>query len=123
MFERIEKLRKKSDAEKIRYIFGISIGVTAVVALFWGVATTFKVNNGSFSFTVESSEGDGMQGFGKKVGDSWGVFFPDVEPTIVATSTPDEASSTSPYRDLEVMLGQPEVADDGGEDPSADIGE
>jgi hypothetical protein len=111
MFKHIEKMRQKSDAEKVRYILGVSLGITAIIAAFWTVALAVRINSGSVSFKVDAPKGEGLKDISGKIGDSWEKFFPKVDP--VATSTPTgfagatgEASSAP-----DVILDQPQVVD------------
>lgn len=50
MLDKIEKMRKKSRAERQRMTVFLSIGITAVVALIWGTAILPRV------FTLNNSE-------------------------------------------------------------------
>lgn len=101
MFKHIEKMRRKSDAEKTRYILGVSLGVTAVIATFWGVSLAVRINDGGFSFGIEVPEGNHLKDIGGRIGDSWEDFFPNVDPATTSPSAPV----------TDVMLDQPRVID------------
>jgi len=105
MFELIEKLRGKSEGEKRRFVFLFSASVTLVIAVFWLVAVIFRINSGSLSFEVNAPDGGGIGTIGQRLEESWGDFFPKAEPTVVAGTSTDDASSTSRYPVLEEILG------------------
>jgi cytoskeletal protein RodZ len=104
MFEHIERLRKKSDAEKLRVVLGISAGITLLIAVFWGIAVAFRIESGSLSFKVNASQDSKIKSIGSKITNSWGDFFPSVT-SDAATQTPASAEPESPYQ---VLLGAPE---------------
>lgn len=89
MFKHIEKMRQKSDAEKVRYILGVSLGITAIIAAFWVVALAVRINSGSVSFKIDGAESKGVKDIGGKMGNSWEKFFPKAESVATSTPAPD----------------------------------
>jgi hypothetical protein len=50
MFKYLESLRAKPESERRRAVLWISITITAIIFIIWGVALGMRMNAGSFSF-------------------------------------------------------------------------
>ncbi|MFA6158272.1 MAG: hypothetical protein WC763_01440 [Candidatus Paceibacterota bacterium] len=117
MFKHIEKLRNKSDAEKLRFIFGASATATLVIALFWVVALVFRLENGGLSFEINTPQNNNLKDIGSKIGGSWDQFFPKddgvkVSTTSQATTTDYVAPiDTVPSDDVAAPVDGPYPAD------------
>lgn len=110
MFQHIENLRRKSEAEKRRFVFLFAVGVTLVIASFWLVSFVMKVKSGTLSFDLETPRTDG-KGFGQQIEESWEEFFPSVPPAV--TPAEDAPVSQEEEASPEVMLGEPESVEQG----------
>ncbi len=55
MFDYIDKLRKKSDAEKNRFVLIVSISVVTILFILWGVSLAVKISHGDFMNSESSS--------------------------------------------------------------------
>ena len=94
MFDYIEKLRKKPEAEKRKAALLISICVTLVIALIWGGMFAMRISSEGFSNAAGSSSGDAPS-----LGQSFSNFTDQVKGIIKnasdLTSTSSAAGSTA----------------------------
>ena len=49
MLTYLENLRKKPESERRKAVLSISVGVTLVIALIWGVTLSFRIGETDFS--------------------------------------------------------------------------
>lgn len=49
MFQYLEKLRRKPEAERRKTVLLISLGVTLIIALVWAVTLSFRLKGADFS--------------------------------------------------------------------------
>ncbi len=105
MFHHIEKLRRKSEGEKQRFVFLFAAGVTLVIVSLWLVAFVMRVKSGDLSFDINAPQIEG-KGIGEQIEESWGQFFPSVDPIDVPAEDAEVSQDQQPSS--EVMLGEPE---------------
>lgn len=107
MFEFIEKMRKKPEGERHRFVFMSAVSVTLVIAAVWGTSVAYRIHTGSLSFKIAVPETSELSNIGQRLSDSWGDFFPEEN-----TSAPQSVSSSteSRYPALEEIFGDREAA-------------
>ena len=93
MFDYIDKLRKKPEPERRKTVLFISIGVTLVVAIIWGVAIGMRISGTNFTIDQEKMKEDVPS-----LVDTFSNFFNQVEK--ITSSASDLASTTAGLESL-----------------------
>jgi len=87
MFDYIDKLRKKPEPERKKSIILISLGITLVIAIIWGIAFGMRISSTSFAFNTDKIKSDVPS-----LVDTFSNFFNQIN--SITSSISDIASST-----------------------------
>ncbi len=104
MFKTLDRLRKKPDAVRRKYAFGISLGLVAVIGGFWLNAFVSNLSSSSQSATVESSAPSPLNAVSQNISEG----YQSVKDNI-ANSNPftNPAAATSSASDQVIITDSP----------------
>lgn len=74
MFEYIDKLRKKPEAQRRKFVLAVSLSVFFVMLALWGVSLVVKIRGGDFGLIEEGSSASSVRQKLEDVKEAWSRF-------------------------------------------------